>query len=196
MATPTAFPPRPATQKQLDFIAKLRGERTMSKWTEKSYQSEANAGLTSKQASYWIGYLLAMKPDTPAAPGPVGNADVIAALEGVELSKYAVPTLGLMIPGLNLTGDLLFLEVRRYRETTYMRRLHGAPGNFQRTRFTPSQTIALAAVIKGKHEEFARLFGKHFTCCGRCGAPLTDQKSRETFLGPECRKVFALRASA
>lgn len=195
MATPTAFPVKAASTKQLDFIAKLRGERTLKGYSETSYQREAAAGLTSRQASYWIERLLDTPLNTPKAPGPVGNAAVIAALEGVELSKYAVPSHAIMIPGVEVKGDLLFLEVRRFKETTYMRRLHGAPGDFTRTRFTPAQTIALAAVIKGKHEELARLFGEHFTCCGRCGAPLTDQKSRETFLGPECRKVFALRAA-
>lgn len=195
MATQTAFPVKTASTKQLDFIAKLRGERTLTTFRERQYQGEAAAGLTMRQATYWIEEHLNAARNTPAAPGPIGNAAVIAALEGVELSKYAVPAHALMIPGVEVKGDLLFLEVRRFKETTYMRRLHGSPGDFTRSRFTPAQTIALAAVIKGKHEELARLFGEHFTCCGRCGAPLTDQKSRQTFLGPECRKVFALRAA-
>lgn len=192
MATQTAFPVKAASTKQLDFIAKLRTERTLPTYQERSYTSESAAGLTSKQASYWINELLSTKPNVLPAPGPVGNRQVIEALEDVELSKYAVPARLLMIPGLEVKGDLLFLEVRRFKETTYMRRLHGAPGRFQRTRLTPSQTIALAAVIKGKHVEFARLFGEHYTCCGRCGAELTDQRSREVFLGPECRKVFGV----
>lgn len=191
MATQTAFPPRLASQKQIDFIAKLRAERTLTSYLERQYQGEAST-LTSRQASYWIEELLAAPRNAPKAPGPIGNAAVIEALEGVELSKYAIPSHALLIPGLEVKGDLLFLEVRRFRETIYMRRLHGAPGRFQRTRFTPSQTIALAAVIKGKHVEFSRLFGEHYTCCGRCGAELTDQKSREVFLGPECRKVFGV----
>lgn len=192
MATPVAFPPRPASQKQIDFIAKLRAERFMGAFSITRLDKELAEGLSTRQATYWIEDLLSSKKLTPAVPGPVGNRAVIEALEDVELSKYAVPAHTLMIPGVEVKGDLLFLEVRRYRETTYMRRLHGAPGRFQRTRFTPSQTIALAAVIKGKHVEFARLFGEHYTCCGRCGAPLTDQKSRESFLGPECRKVFGV----
>lgn len=192
MATQTAFPVRIASQKQLDFIAKLRTERTLTPFNEREYQREAAEGLTIRQATYWIDEYLRAPRNTPAAPGPVGNADVIAALEDVELSKYAVPAHALMIPGVEVKGDLLFLEVRRFKSTTYMRRLHGAPGRFQRTRFTPSQTIALAAVIKGKHVEFARLFGEHYACCGRCGAELTDQRSREVFLGPECRKVFGV----
>lgn len=192
MATQIAFPPRLASQKQMDFIAKLRSERTLTPWSDARLMRELAEGLDARQASGWIEDLLASPRKVAATPGPVGNADVIRALEGVELSKYAVPSHAIMIPGLEVKGDLLFLEVRRYKETTYMRRLHGAPGNFQRTRFTASQTIALAAVIKGKHVELARLFGEHYTCCGRCGAPLTDQKSRESFLGPECRKTFGL----
>lgn len=192
MATQIAFPPRLASQKQLAFIATLQAERTLGQWHTTSLAGALANPMLSSEATRWIELLLAAPRKVAAKPGPVGNADVIAALEGVELTFYAVPSYALMIPGLEVKGDLLFLEVRRYKETTYMRRLHGAPGRFSRTRFTASQTIALAAVIKGKHVEYARLFGEHYSVCGRCGAELTDQKSRETYLGPTCRKVFGL----
>lgn len=192
MATQIAFPPRPASQKQLDFIAKLRSERAPTPFTERQLTYALSTGMTSKAASGFIDNLLKADKRAPVIAGPVGNHDVRAALLDVELSKYAVPANLLMIPGLDIKGDLLFLEVRRYKETVYMRRLHGAPGQFQRTRLTASQTIALAAVIRNKHVEYARLFGEHYACCGRCGAELTDQKSREVFLGPECRKVFGV----
>lgn len=192
MATQTAFPVKAATTKQLDFIAKLRSERTLTPFQEKGITADLATGLLARDASHWIDVLLKADKRAPIVPGPVGNQAVVAALQGVELSNYAIPAHALMIPGLEVRGDLLFLEVRRFKETTYMRRLHGAPGRFQRTRFTASQTIALAAVIKGKHVELSRLFGEHYSVCGRCGAELTDQKSRETFLGPTCRKLFGL----
>lgn len=192
MNTKTAFAPALASQKQLDFIAKLRVERDLSKLREEQITRALAAGLTTRQASNWIELLLQEPRSTGVAVGPVGPSAISEALEDVIDSKYAVPSRAVMIPGLEVRGDLLFLEVRTFRGHKYLRRLHGAPGRFQRTKLTASQTIALAAVIKGKHVELSRLFGEHYACCGRCGAELTDQKSREIFLGPECRKVFGV----
>ena len=189
MATKTAFPVRLASAKQIDFINKLKDERDLSALGMGPLTSELASGdMTLARATYWIDRLLG-SPRKPAAAAPTPVAE---ALANVEISKYAVPTYGIQIPGLNLTGDLLFLEVRVFKGTKYLRRLHGAPGGFWRSRFTASQTAALARVIEGKHVEYARAFGEHYSCCGRCGAELTDQRSRELFLGPECRKVFGL----
>jgi hypothetical protein len=51
---------------------------------------------------------------------------------------------------------------------------------------------AIVETIEYDPYKYARLFGEHYTCCGSCGAPLTDNKSRELMLGPECRKKFSL----
>lgn len=181
---------RPASQKQVDFINRLKDERDLGFVARDRLSRDLLDGLSVPSASYWIDRLL--KSPRKATAAPAAPTPVASALEDVEVSKYAIPTYGIQIPGLRFEGDLLFLEVRMFKGTKYLRQLHGSPGGFWRSRFTPAQTVALAAVIRGKHVEYARAFGEHYTCCGRCGAELTDQRSRESFLGPECRKVFGL----
>ena len=110
-------------------------------------------------------------------------------------AKYAIPASYLFTsyPNLKITGDLLFLEVKTYKGKRYLNRLQGAPGDFTRSWVGDYATgTGLLKFIAGRHVEFAGLFAKHFSVCGRCASPLTDQKSRETGIGPECRKVWGL----
>jgi len=113
------------------------------------------------------------------------------ALSRIPVSKYAVPSEAvahvLNDPAQN---DLVFFEVRVYMGTTYMRRLHGAPGRFNRSKLTPAQQQALVNLVVHDPYKYARLFGERHKCCARCGAQLTDQKSRNRLLGPECVKYF------
>lgn len=188
MTTSTAFPVKLASPAQINFIESLRKDKDVPIVLGDVLSQALTGIMTSKQASVWID-TLKLLPRKPVVATPADSG----YLEGVEESKYAVRSAELsMIPGLKIEGDLLFLEVRTYMGKKYIRRLHGAPGGFWRSKFTFGQARSLAAVIAGRHIEYARLFGEHYTCCGRCGAELTDQKSRETFLGPTCRKVFGL----
>jgi hypothetical protein len=72
----------------------------------------------------------------------------------------------------------------------YIRQLHGAPGSFNRSKLTADGVRAVVGTIKLDPYRYAKLFGTHYTCCGSCGAALTDERSREIQLGPECRKKF------
>jgi hypothetical protein len=45
-------------------------------------------------------------------------------------------------------------------------------------------------IISQDPYKYAKIFGQHYSCCGSCGAELTDPVSRELQLGPECRKKF------
>lgn len=181
----------PASQAQMSFIASLMGKRVVPDETVKAIKG---AALTSRQASAYIDLLksLPMKPITPEGESPW--ARYIAAFEGVENSKYAIRGVFLTaIPGLeDFKNDFLFLEVKTWQGKRYLNQLHGAPGDFSRTRFPLAVGTALLQFIKGRHVEFAQAFGEHFVCCGRCAAPLTDEESRRVHLGPECRKVWAL----
>jgi hypothetical protein len=108
-------------------------------------------------------------------------------------SKYAIPVDELDIAplqGTPLTGDLLFVEVREYEKVLYMRRLTGSVGGFNRDKMPAGDVKIIADIIAANPYKYARLFGEHYACCGKCGAELTDPTSRSLFLGPECRKAF------
>jgi hypothetical protein len=179
----------PATERQQAFIRTLAEERECDK-------AAILADLpttTKKQASILIERLLAApKTARPARPFAArgGNPNVADMIK----SKYAVPTAELAIAadglGFDLRGDLLFVEVKEYRGTIYMRRLQGAPGSFVRSRMPRETEDLLAAHIKADPYKYARLFGEHYRCCGKCGAELTDEKSRRLQLGPDCRRSF------
>jgi len=181
----------PATDKQQAFIRSLADERVCDR-------EVILAGLptmSKSDASRTIEALLdAPKTERPARPAAArgGNPNVAELVK----SKYAIPTseLGIVADGLgfDLQGDLLFIEVKEYRGTVYMRRLQGAPGAFSRLRLPRETEDTIAAHIKTDPYRFARLFGEHYRCCGKCGAELTDETSRRLQLGPECRKAFGL----
>ena len=177
---------REASEKQVAFIRTLAAERV---YAPAALTDAAITALTSAAASNLITSLLA----APRKPKAAAEAPAASPLADVEVSAYAIPTAGLVVPGINFHGDLVFLEVRMYKGHKFLNILTGSVGDFNRTRVRGQGPLgAFAAVIKGRHLEYARLFGEHFTCCGRCKSPLTDQKSREMFLGPDCRKVWGV----
>lgn len=184
MTTTTVYP---ASNAQMSFINDLLAKREVPAQIVEVIKSTQT--LTSRQASGWIDTL---KGYPYASKAPV--SDFYAAFEGVEDSKYAIPgsLLAVVMPDSIKDDELLFLEVKTYKGRRYLNRLHGAPGDFTRTRFPMATGAVLLKFIKGRHVEFAQLFGEHYTCCGRCAAPLTDKLSRELHVGPECRKVWGL----
>jgi hypothetical protein len=173
-----------ATQRQQEFIADLLAKRV--------YTLGDIVIDSPKAASALIDALLKapMKPR-----GEVRGArdqELYEALCKVQKSKYAVPTAELIMDFFDekVDNDLLFVEVREYEGTRYIRRLHGAPGSFNRSKLSRSDSLAVLAQITQDTYKYARLFGEHYQCCGKCGAELTDAKSRKLQLGPDCRKAW------
>lgn len=188
-----SYPPSPAQQ---SFINDLLAKRDVPEEIASAIKSAMTSpSATSRSASGFIDTLKSY-PYKPAKVSFEASpfAKMIEAFEGVEDAKYAIPTeyIWTSYPNLHLTGDLLFVEVKTYKGKRYINRLAGAPGDFTRTRFDFETATGLLKFIRGRHVEFSRLFSEHFNVCGRCAAPLTDQKSRETGIGPECRKVWGL----
>lgn len=127
------------------------------------------------------------------APKRAGARGVLQdALKTIPKSRYAIPTEMLVACDSSdkFHGDLVFIEVKEYMQTLYMRQLHGAPGRFNRSKLSQDSVKAIISIIAADPYKFTRIFGEHYTCCGSCGAELTDPKSRELMLGPECRKKF------
>jgi hypothetical protein len=87
-------------------------------------------------------------------------------------------------------GDLVFLEVKEYMKRLHIKQLFGSVGAFTRVRTDVEDALAFVRIIQSDPYKYARLFGEHYKCCGKCGAELTDPISRELMLGPWCRKAF------
>lgn len=179
----------PASDKQRGFIASLLAERAVDPaYRAATEQALAHDTLSSKAASGVITTLLALPRNSAVKTG--GGSGLREVLATIPKSRYAVSVTDLSGTSVTTNNDLVFLEVREYRGTLYMRQLHGAPGGFTRSKFTVQQVKDLVSVIAADPYKYARAFGEHYACCGSCGAELTDERSRELQLGPECRKKF------
>jgi hypothetical protein len=112
-------------------------------------------------------------------------------LDGFFLLRYhhRFPGLGKFLPKFD-DRHLLFLEIREYMGNLYMRRLTGAVGGFTRHKVPSKDSVAIMNIIAQDPYKYAKIFGQHYSCCGSCGAELTDPVSRDLQLGPECRKKF------
>ncbi len=172
-----------ATPRQQDFIASLLSER--------EYTLGDVAINSPREASALIAELLRAPRRAVARQT---DTELFEALSSVQKSKYAIPTSELFLELLdeNVTGDLLFVEVREYRGTTYIRRLHGSVGDFNRSKLSRKDSLTILRHIARDAYKYARTFGEHYSCCGKCGAALTDERSRALLLGPDCRKAFGL----
>lgn len=181
----------PASEKQEQFIRDLLAARVVPQEMIDDIVDRIDTGILDKRfASTTIDTLLGLPKNKKSTPSPIH-----AALLEVPKSMYAVPTeqLELEILDAEFTGDLAFFEVKEYNGVRYMRQLHGSPGGFVRSKLPFNAVMGVISIISRDPHAHALLFGRHYTCCGSCGAPLTDERSRELMLGPECRKKFGFK---
>lgn len=186
-----------ASTKQITFINSLLEERDLSEPEVTSIKVKcSDADFSVADASEIISTLV-RKPRKPKGEGALERMrrERLEAYEGIENSYYAIPeaVFRLLPEFADFRGDLLFLRVYTYKGHRYMRRLVGAPGAFGTYRVGHSAEIALCSVLRGFHVQYATLFGEHYARCGRCTAELTDQRSRELHLGPECRRIWGIK---
>lgn len=181
----------PASTKQLEFLSDLLATRECDTDFRDTCLDLSHTDKMSKQLASVAIDLLINAPRIKNAKSTSPLQDFFA---GVPKSKYAVPVSELEFGEYEDTfkTDLVFVELKEYRGTLYARRLIGAPGAFTRTKMTIGETKALFGIITQDPHKYARIFGEHYACCGSCGAELTDARSRELQLGPECRKKFGL----
>ena len=177
----------PATGAQVAYIRNLLELRAVDE-VAASIIRDSLPLMDKAAASRTIDHLKTL----PAAPKYTPPAQ--SALAGIPKSKYAIPVEELEFLELeaapSIHGDLLFIEVREYMRTLYMRRLTGSVGSFTRHKLTHKDTLAIVELLERDPYTYAKLFGLHYSCCGKCGAELTDPISRKLQLGPECRKAF------
>jgi hypothetical protein len=190
----------PATEKQIKFLDDLVAKREIPTTLSAEYLS-AKATLDVAKASQLISQFLGfprIEVKTALAEKPAVDAksalwaELFEALSTIPQSKYAVPVSELMTDFLKkpVHGDLVFLEVKEYMKRIYIKQLFGSVGAFTRVRTDVEDALAFVRIIQRDPYKYARLFGEHYKCCGKCGAELTDPISRELMLGPWCRKAF------
>lgn len=172
-----------ATPRQAEFITELLESR--------NYVIGDTVVNSPKEASDLISRLLSAPFKTKET---TIDKELFEALSAVQKSKYAIPTNELILDFFDekIHTDMLFVEVKEYRDKLTIRRLHGSVGDFMRTRLSRKDSLSILRHIAHDTYKYARLFGEHFSCCGKCSAPLTDDKSRRLQLGPDCRKAFGL----
>lgn len=181
--TTTTYPTRPVSAAQRSFLTTLLEERAHT-------PLPSIDEMDSRGASTAITYLLTcpkvVKVAAPAAPA------IASRFDGIPLSKYAIAREDIEVLGLDvrLSGDLLFIELRKYKDTVFMRKLTGAPGWFTRTRLSRRDEDLLVKVLELGAEKHAKRFSEAHKCCACCLAELTDQTSRERGFGPVCAKRF------
>lgn len=187
MTTETLFGP---SDKQIQFINNLLDERKLDKEARDGFRANL-ATMDKKAASTLIDMLLKL-PKEPVSPFLTGKSVLQEALLKAPKSKYAIPNdeLDISLRDTKLTGDHIFVEIREYMGNLYMRRLHGSLGGFTRSRMAVHDTVVIMDVLAKDPYKYARTFGEIYSCCGSCGAELTDPTSRQLQLGPECRKKF------
>lgn len=188
----------PASTAQMNFINDLLDGREMPASVLEGFKTMVSSpSFDKRQASMVIDTLKVMPrkaAPSASASGSAPKAALVEALASIPNSKYAVPVehVDIVLKDVNLTGDLLFVEVREYMGTRYMRRLTGSLGGFTRSKLTTEDTLALAKIIASDAYGYTKLFGQHYSCCGKCGAELTDPVSRSLLLGPTCRQAFGV----
>jgi hypothetical protein len=177
----------PASDKQIGFLSDLLLNREYDEDKKSEISDLIECGTLDKaSASLYIDALV----NSPRVP--TVRSGMQELLASVPKSKYAIPTDELEEFELEdkFRGDISFFELKEFMGTLYVRQLHGAPGSFSRSAISAAGVRAVIALIQLDPYKYAKLFGTHYACCGSCGAELTDTRSRELQLGPECRKKF------
>lgn len=181
-----------ASEKQIAFLHTLADERVATESQSAALARMFSQGATSTEASLAITTLLSAPRKARQAVAFTGAR--VGVLADVPLSKYALPADDVrdFIPDIAVgSNDLVFVEVREFKGTRYMRRLAGSVGDFTRIKISPRAVESVAGLIKRDAPAAAKRFAEHYSVCAVCSAELTDRVSRERGIGPVCWKRFA-----
>jgi len=180
-----------ATEPQVRYLTDLLNKREVNPTHEALLRSALAAGSLGKaDASHYIDILR----NAPVKRQQSAWAEAEAALADVEVSFYALPAGLVSAQHIDLYGnDFLFLRVRNMSGgRKRLSRVSGAPGSPSYRALPPQTVVSLAALMRGRHVEYAQNWHKHSGRCGKCNAVLTDKESRERGLGPDCAKMFGV----
>ena len=162
--TTTTF--RPSTARQQAFLDKLLGEKSVEVETLEAIALQRVEGMSTRQASGWIDYLLAQPRRAASATSATVTEDgMYQTPEGV-IFKVQIAKQG--------SGNLYAKRL----DTDTLSFVY-APGALRD--LTPAMKMSLEAA-----QAFGRLYG---VCC-QCGRDLTDEDSIAAGIGPVCAGKF------
>lgn len=182
------------TQKQQDFILSLLDGREV----HEDFIIELNAAwdeLTVSNASSIIDTLKGMPYKKKSVSFVDSSSKGGSALADLPKSFYALSAhaANLVLKDEVVDNDYLFVVVAEYMGTRYMRKLSGNFGGFVRTKLSYRDARAIADLLSTEPLMFIQKFGELHSVCGKCGAELTDEKSRKFGFGPDCRKELGIK---
>ena len=188
----------PASERQISYLDDIIKMRDIPQGLIDLYRTKKEEGISKDIASSFINtFLKAPLLSTARTAANFAERDekmkqLMELMETFPEAKYAIPADEVMMDLLKrpIKNDLVFCELRKYRGRLYFKQLHGSPGWFSRSLFPVEDALIFARIIKQDPYRYTRIFADHYQCCGRRGAELTDELSRETRLGPTCRKYF------
>ena len=186
----------PATVKQLQFIESLISERDVSatlraQIMEICTRPDASPAMGGP-VSQVIDQLKAMPRKNAGGQTATARVNPLVAA-GIPCARYVIERSEVAIDGHGAFGGqpVIFLEVREFKSTRYMRKLVGAPGSYTRAKVTIAERDALVAALVAVTPRVAtRRYSELYSICSVCGSELTDETSRALGLGPVCRGRF------
>lgn len=159
---------KPASEKQIAFIQRLRADRNLNSGQEAAVDvilmnHEANADLNTRQASQLIDWLMQIDKK------PVVHEDGAAVSEGYYLQE-----------------DTVYKVVKaKHSDRLYAKALHSSEYGHASWDYAPGAMNHL----RGAHRltvEQAAAMGTRLGACVVCGKALTDPESVERGIGPVC----------
>lgn len=197
-----------ATVKQLETIDGLVGELGYEGELRDNIYAIARAAdaRPGQEVSQLISGLITQAQRKRAAARPAAAAadmdprgmwaDVPDGRYALTHAQAAAHSLDHLIAG---ERDTLFVRVStwtppgRREPLTFVRQIKGGVGDWTKIKHSAgiNRDIKDALLAVGPVDA-GRLFSELHTVCARCLSPLTDQRSRETGYGPDCREIMGL----
>jgi hypothetical protein len=159
-ATRTA---RPASEKQVAFIERLRDEKALEVETLESLDLDMLEGLSTRTASSWIDYLMAQPRKASARANAV-----------TEPGMYQ-----------DAAGNVFKVQRARTSGNLYAKSLVGSVEAGFGFEYAAGAIRNLTSDMRMTLEQ-ASAFGRETGTCCNCGALLTDPKSVAAGIGPIC----------
>lgn len=196
VAEATARPDGP-TQKQIDFVLKLAGERRddalgfdgLDRMDQVAARIEA--GATKRDVSTWISHLLSKPIDEREAQAQA-QAQIPAPREVKEVDPGLTPGV------FDVDGHVYVVKSNKEKTRLYAKHIVESPDrlNANGDLVEIDFVYEAGAIFKIKPEhrmsfEDAKMLTIRYGRCINCGRVLTAGKSVEQGIGPVCRKLFS-----
>lgn len=165
-----------ASEKQVKYAIDLLAER---EWPDIVSEQDLR-NMERRQVTKLIDGL-------KAAPRKRDDEFRVDVTQHVPEGRYALDIEG------DSDNDLVFYQIDKPTEgqwagCTFVKQLVGAPGAFRKLNIYGMRAARVLMRVAEDPQAASLRFGKETQTCGICHSPLTNKKSRELGIGPDCRK--------